>query len=69
MWCGSRTPNKLVVLLEREDQSKSLLQALNDQNQASIDELLATPDVRMWINNDLPPKNIQNPVKQFKTIN
>ena len=65
MWCGSRTPNKLVVLLEREDKSKSLLQALNDQNQASIDELLATPDVRMWINNDLPPKNIQNPVKQF----
>ena len=69
MWCGSRTPNKLVVLLEREDQSKSLLQALNDQNQAAIDERLATPDVRMWINNDLPPKNIQNPVKQFKTIN
>ena len=65
MWCGSRTPNKRVVLLEREDQSKSLLQALNDQNQAAIDELLAVTDVRMWINNDLPPKNIQNPVKQF----
>ena len=51
------------------DKTKSLLQALNDQNQGAIYDHLTTPDVRRCINGRSLTKNIQNPVRQFTKIN
>ena len=45
-----------------------LLQALNDQNQAAIDERLATEGVKDWINRRALPEQLDNPVRQFKVV-
>ena len=44
-----------------------LLQALNDQNQAAIYKRLATEGVKDWINNRALPKQLDNPIRQFKS--
>ena len=45
-----------------------LLQALNDQNQAAIDECLATKGVKDWINRRALPEQLDNPIRQFKDV-
>ena len=45
-----------------------LLQALNDQNQAAIDECLATEGVKDWINRHAVLKQLDNPIRQFKGV-
>ena len=45
-----------------------LLQALNDQNQATIDERLATEGVKDWINRRALPEQLDNPVRQFNDV-
>ena len=47
---------------------KKLLHALNDQNQAAIDERLATEGVKDWINHRALPEQLDNPIRQFKDI-
>ena len=46
-----------------------LLQALNDQNQAAIDDRLAAEGVKDWINRFALPKQLDNPIKEFKDVN
>ena len=45
-----------------------LLQALNDQNQAAIDKLVAADGVKDWINNRALPVQLDNPIRQFKDV-
>ena len=45
-----------------------LLQALNDQNPAAIDERLATEGVKDWINHRALPEQLDNPIRQFKGV-
>ena len=46
-----------------------LLQALNDQNQAAIDKLLASRAVKNWINRRaLLPEQLENPIRQIKDV-
>ena len=45
-----------------------LLQALNDQNQAAIDERLATEGVKGWINHRALPEQLDNPIRHFQDI-
>ena len=45
-----------------------LLQALNDQNQAAIDERLATEGVKVWINHHALPKQLDNPIRKFEHV-
>ena len=45
-----------------------LLQALNDQNQAAIDERLATESVKDWINLRALTEQLDNPIRQFKDV-
>ena len=45
-----------------------MLQALNDQNQAAIDERLATEGVKDWINHCALPEQLDNPIRQFKGL-
>ena len=48
------------------DSPLRLLQALNDERQAAIDECVAAEGAKNWINNDVDPKQLNNPVKEFK---
>ena len=43
------------------DSSFQLLQALNDERQAAIDECIAVPDVKDWINELVDTKRLNNP--------
>ena len=45
-----------------------LLQALNDQNQAAIDEYLATKGVKDWINHRAMPEQLDNHIREFKDV-
>ena len=45
-----------------------LLQALNDQNQAAIDERRATEGVKDWINKSVFPNRLDNPIREFKHV-
>ena len=53
-------------LLVSGSPQRLLLQALNGQNQAAIDERLATEDVKVWINRHVLPKQLENPIKEFE---
>ena len=50
-----------------DDDTKELrlLQALNDKNDAAIDECLNVEDVHHWINNEIDVKKLRNPVTSF----
>ena len=58
----------MVCCVVSESPQHLLLQALNDQNQAAIDERLATEGVKVWINHRSLPEQLENPVKQFKDV-
>ena len=45
-----------------------LLQALNDKQQAAIDECVAAEGAKDWINYDVDPKQLDNPVREFKDV-
>ena len=45
-----------------------LLQALNDQNQAAIDERLATEGVKAWINHRALPEQLDNPIRELQDV-
>ena len=45
-----------------------LLQALNNQNQAAIDERLATEGVKDWINNRALPGQLDNPIRHLQNV-
>ena len=45
-----------------------LLQALNDQNQAAIDECLAIEGVKDWINRSALLEQLHNPIRHFKDV-
>ena len=55
-WAVSESPQQL------------LLQALNDQKQAAIDESLATEGVKDWINRRALPEHLDNPIRHFKDV-
>ena len=50
------------------DGSLRLLQALNDKHQAAIDECVAAEGAKDWINYDVDPKQLDNPVREFKDV-
>ena len=50
------------------DLSSRLLQALNDQNQTTIDECVAEDGPKVWINNNVDPKQLVKPVVDFKDV-
>ena len=50
------------------DPSSRLLQALNDQSPAAINECVTADDTKVWINNDVDPKQLVNPVVDFKDV-
>ena len=54
------------VCLVSESPQHILLQTLNDRNQVVIDKLLATEGVKDWINHCTLPKQLGNPIIEFK---
>ena len=48
------------------DPSSRLLQALNDKGPAAIDECVAADKPKGWINNNVDPKQLVNPVVNFE---
>ena len=50
------------------DGSLRLLQALNDKRQFAIDECVAAEGAKDWINYDVNPKQLHNPVREFKDV-
>ena len=59
---------KIHIWLVSESHQHLLLQALNDQNQADIDERLATKGVKDWINHHALPKQLDNPIREFEDV-
>ena len=76
--CGGFTDNLMFLQLNPEGQmsapagpvdgSLRLLQALNDKHQAAIDECVAAEGAKDWINYDVDPKRLDNPVRAFKDV-
>ena len=50
------------------DLSSRLLQALNDQNQTTIEECVAADGAKVWINNNVDPKPLDKPVVDFEDV-
>ena len=48
--------------------SSRLLQALNDQSPAAINECVTADEAEDWINNNVDPKQLVNPVVDFKDV-
>ena len=45
-----------------------LLQALIDMNQTAIDEIIATPDAKDWINDQVDTKHLENPALDLSWV-
>ena len=50
------------------DPSSRLLQVLNDQRLADIDECVAEQGTKVWINKNVDPKQLVNPVVDFEDV-
>ena len=59
---------KIHIWLVSESPQHLLLQALYDQNQADIDERLATKGVKDWINHHALPKQLDNTIREFEDV-
>ena len=60
--------SKISAAKDVVDPSSRLLQALNDKSLEAINECVTADEAKVWINNNVDPKQLVDPVVDFKDV-